>query len=124
MQFPFEDLKKSVIVPIPLHKSKERRRGFNQSVLIGKHLAKKIGCEINADLLIKIKSVKSQTELNKEERFRNVKGVFVLNPKYSKLDANYIVFDDVWTTGSTLKEACKVLKRNGAETVWGLTIAS
>ena len=57
---------------------------------------------------------------------RNIKGVFALNPNYDFRITNYdplILFDDVWTTGSTLKEAAKVLKRAGINNLWALTLA-
>lgn len=112
----------TVLVPIPLHATRERWRGFNQSEKVGQLVAKGMGWRFIPDLLIKKVATKSQTELKKEDRMDNIRGVFVLNSKYKLGESNYLLFDDVWTTGSTLKEACKVLKRKGANSVWGLTI--
>lgn len=111
------------LVPVPLHWQRENVRGFNQSVEIGKLLAKEMNWKFMPDLLTKNKPTTSQVELSVEERKRNLKGVFFLNTKYRILDTEYIIFDDVFTTGSTLHEAAKVLKHAGAEKVWGLTIA-
>lgn len=111
-----------IITPIPLHKRRENWRGFNQSALLGKIFAKKLGLKY-LDLLIRVKNTKSQVGLKSFQRRANVKGAFsltkhsILNPK------NLILIDDVWTTGSTLKEACFVLKKSGVKKVWALTLA-
>ncbi len=114
----------AILVPIPLHKSRERWRGFNQSEKIGELVAKGLGWEFSPDLLVRKIATKSQTELKKKDRKGNVRGVFAINANYPLLSTSYLLFDDVWTTGSTLKEACRALKQNGVKTVWGLTIAS
>lgn len=113
----------SVLIPIPLYWLKENFRGFNQSMLIGRVLAEKMGWNFNPKILIRKRLNRPQTELKGKERRKNIKGVFSLKPNSYLLPTNYILFDDVYTTGSTLKEATKVLKRNGAKAVWGLTIA-
>ena len=113
-----------VLVPIPLHSSRKKWRGFNQSESIGKYVAAEFGWKFVPDLLTRDIETKPQVGLKKEEREENIKGVFSLNPCYMLRSTSYILFDDVWTTGSTMREACRVLKENGAKTVWGLTIAS
>lgn len=114
-----------LLVPIPAHQLRKNWRGFNQSEEIGKLLAKNMGWQFIPDLLIKRKPTVSQTELKGKERRKNLKGVFTLNSNYSLVPSAYslVLFDDVLTTGSTLKEACKVLKRSGFYSVWGLTLA-
>jgi len=112
-----------ILVPIPLHRSRERWRGFNQSASVGKHIAALMGWKFVPDLLERTSRTKPQVGLEKKLRKNNVKGVFKLNPNYKLRSPDYLLFDDVWTTGSTMKEACKALKRSGAKTVWGLTIA-
>jgi competence protein ComFC len=73
------------------------------------------------DLLKREKATTSQVGLKQKERSKNISGAFTLN---KKLEADrYLVFDDVWTSGASLKEAAKVLKKAGAEEVWGLTLA-
>ena len=121
--------KKPVIVPVPLRRLRKNWRGFNQVEEIGKIFAKKLGWGFNSEILIRNKKSTPQVELKGDERRKNVQGIFALNPKYkySKLrSANYqlLLFDDVLTTGATIREAGKILKRNGARSVWGLTIAS
>lgn len=112
-----------VLISVPIHFSRENWRGFNQSELIGKQIAEKLGCKFRSDVLIKTKKTIAQADLKGKERTQNVKGVFALNPRYKLKNTSVVLFDDVFTTGSTLKEAAKVLKRSGAKKVWGLTIA-
>jgi ComF family protein len=111
-----------VLVPIPLFWHRENVRGFNQSEEIGKIVAEKMSWKFIPDLLIKKKSTVSQAQLSVEERKENLKNVFALDQKFDIPDS-IILFDDVFTTGSTLKEAAKMLKKAGVEKVWGLTIA-
>jgi ComF family protein len=112
----------AMLVPIPLHWHRQNVRGFNQSVEIGKSISEAMNWKFMPDLLIKKQSTISQTEISGDERCQNLKGVFVLDSRFQIPDS-IILFDDVFTTGSTLKEATKVLKRAGVEKVWGLTIA-
>ncbi len=118
----------ALLVPVPLHKKRLNSRGFNQSAIIGEQVAKKLGWTYVEDLVVKRKNTVAQTSVQrKEKREKNVLGAFSLNKKYkSKLveyDKSIFVFDDVWTTGATLREVGKVLKRNGAKNVWGMTVA-
>ena len=115
--------KDPILIPIPLYFLKENLRGFNQTKLLGEVIARKQGWKFITVLLLRKRFGRSQTELKGEDRKENIKGVFAFNPIYKLPASSYILFDDVYTTGSTLKEAAKVLKRNGAKVVWGLTIA-
>jgi ComF family protein len=109
-------------VPIPLHWYRQNTRGFNQSVEVGKAIAEHLDKKFMPDLLLRVKKTRPQTELKRDERRSNLKGVFAMNSKY-RIPDSVILFDDVFTTGSTLKEAAEVLKRAGVKQVWGLTIA-
>lgn len=117
--------KKPVLVPIPLYWLRKNQRGFNQSEEVGRLISEKMGWEFNPELLVKNRRTKFQAELSKEERLKNIKKAFFLNQKYinTPIPSNIVLFDDVWTTGATLKEAARVLKKGGAGKVWGLTIA-
>jgi ComF family protein len=114
-----------VLVPIPLHPRRLRWRGFNQAELLGGLIAKNLGIKFAPDLLLRVKNTKPQIELDKDQRQTNIRRAFALNRncKLKIKNWNFILFDDVWTSGATLREAGKVLKRNGAKKVWGLTIA-
>lgn len=121
-----EEIKKEgalnwVIIAVPLHPSREKRRGFNQSALLGKILSKKLGLPYREGLK-RIVNTKPQVGLSGWERKKNIKGAFSLTKPYT-LHPNILLIDDVWTTGSTLKECCYVLKRGGAAKVWALTLA-
>ena len=113
-------------LPVPLHPKRKRWRGFNQAELLGKMIANNLDLPFSPDLLRRKRNTKPQTRLKKKERRKNIKGAFEINPKMSHfplLTSKFIIFDDVWTTGSTLRECGQVLKRAGAREVWGLTIA-
>lgn len=121
-----EEIKKTrgegwIIVPVPLHPKREKWRGFNQSALLSKILAQKLGLEYQ-EALKRIRHTKPQVKLSAWERKKNIKNAFSLTRPYT-LDANILLVDDVWTTGSTLKECCYVLKRNGAQKIWAITLA-
>lgn len=118
--------KEATLVPVPLYWLRGNWRGFNQVEAVGKGITFKSGWRFVPDLLVRKKSSRPQAELRGEQRKQNIKGVFSLNPNYDFRITNYdslILFDDVWTTGSTLKEAAKSLKRAGANKVWALTLA-
>lgn len=119
------DTDKPIIIPIPLHKKRYKERWFNQSELLAKEISEKLHLEMRTDLLHRIKFHTPQAELKKEDRLKNIKGAFSINPK-SKIqmsNLSIILLDDVWTTGATLREAGNMLKRTGVKKVWGLTIA-
>lgn len=114
------------LAPVPLYWYKKNFRGFNQSEEIGKRVAGIAGWKFEPNLLIRKMLKVPQTDLTREKRLSNIRGVFEVNSSsyaLSTMDYPLILFDDVWTTGSTLREAAKVLKRAGAEKVWGLTLA-
>lgn len=111
------------LVPIPIHWHRKNDRGFNQSEEIGSVVAHEMGWKFEPDLLIRIKSTTPQAGLSVEDRRKNLRGVFSVNSNIKYPVTNILLFDDVFTTGSTLHEACKILKRKGVEKVWGMTIA-
>lgn len=114
------------LIPVPLHTNRLKKRGFNQSNLIAVFIAANLQFEINDCLVYRKKNTASQTGLKTDkERFSNVLGAFSTNPnkKNSITGSNLIIVDDVWTTGSTIKEMCRLLKRSGAQTVYALTVA-
>ncbi|OGF26019.1 hypothetical protein A2331_02190 [Candidatus Falkowbacteria bacterium RIFOXYB2_FULL_34_18] len=118
---PSFPLKKTLIVPVPLSHKRYNFRTFNQSEEIAKFLAKK--CKLpTSNNLIKIKHTKPQTKLKRENRLKNIKNCFKwegenLNKK------NILLIDDVVTTGSTLNECARELKKHGAGKIWGLVVA-
>lgn len=113
-------------VPIPLHQSRERARGFNQAEVLGRIFAQEWDLPFISDLLIRHRKTKPQVKLKGRERKENVKGAFKVNPNCQLPITNYkniLLFDDVWTTGATMRTCGNLLKRAGAKFVWGLTLA-
>lgn len=111
-----------LIVPVPLHWQRQNWRGFNQAELLAKDLAKKIGLEY-ANALKRIKPTNPQVGKDAYKRRENIKGAFALDSISQLPNSNILLIDDVWTTGSTLKECCYVAKRGGAKKVWAITLA-
>jgi ComF family protein len=126
VHFPFEiDTASSVIVPIPLYPTKQRERGYNQSVYIARGICNVIGGKIWADLLKRVKNTRTQTQLDAAERRANMQNAFVLNEKYRLEDVTSVVLvDDVYTTGATLDSAAAVLRQQGVSQIFGFTVAA
>jgi len=119
----FENGENSVFMPVPISNDKLKQRGFNQSEEIAKRLSVSLQVPLLSDALIKTKETQAQMKLSKKERQKNIKGVFkIKNPKQVRGKIIFLV-DDVFTTGATLNEAAKVLKRAGASHVWGVVVA-
>lgn len=118
------DLPKDVVlVPVPLHKSRKNWRGFNQAELLAFELARRFDVKIDVNLLFRVVDTKTQVGLSRDERRKNIKGAFQINKSSDLKNKNYILVDDVFTTGATMSEACRVLKAAGAKNVWGMVVA-
>ncbi len=114
--------REKILVPIPQHKNKTYQRGFNQSKIITQKISKETGINIK-DFLIKIRKTKSQVEIkNKIQRSKNLLYSMQSKTKIPE-EPLYILIDDVYTTGSTLKEAERALKVSGAKNIISITIA-
>lgn len=112
----FDDV--NILVPVPLHRSKERKRGYNQSMLLCKGIIQTFQRPISNDNLIRIKKTDSQTNKNREERLNNMEGVFYLRDEKAFENKHILLVDDVITTGATT-EACYM----AMEKVEGLKIS-
>lgn len=119
-----------VIIPVPLHQSRKRERGFNQAELLARGLSRKIaktrggrGPRVETHCVYRTRPTLPQTGLSIPQRKENVHGVFaVTNPKHI-LDRVVVLVDDVMTTGATLSACAGALKKAGALRVVGLTLA-
>jgi len=122
--YKFDFPKDAMLVPIPLHPKRKRWRGFNQSEILARVLSKKFKVR-DDNLLIRNLETKPQVGLSKKERKLNVSGAFALHPQKNTKTAgkDFILVDDVYTSGVTMQEACKILKKAGARNVWAMTIA-
>ena len=101
------------LTPIPLHSSRKRWRGFNQAEVLCQKISKELSMSL-ADSLIRHKATRTQKDLKKEARLKNVAETFKLKKNADVHGKNIILVDDVTTTGATLQEAAKLLKRSGA----------
>lgn len=108
------------VTSIPVDKAKYNQRGFNQAEMIARALIEPV-IEYE-ELLIKVKPTKSQTVLNKKQRQKNLRRAFRLK-KGVTVPENIIIVDDVVTTGSTMREAAKTLRKSGAKRVWGFALS-
>lgn len=108
-----------VLLPVPLHRAKERERGYNQAEYIARAMGKQIGMETKNGVLRRVAYTKTQTALGFEERQKNVRGAFALTRRgcASVKGASIILVDDVVTTGATSRECAQVLKAAGAERI-------
>ena len=112
-----------IIMAVPMHKNKRAVRGYNQSELIAKEIAKTSNVHFEKNVLVKNKNTKVQSTLTKNQRQENVKGAFEVKNKQIIKDKNIILLDDIYTTGSTVNECSKILKKAGAKNILVITIA-
>lgn len=111
-----------IVTSVPLYKSRQNWRGFNQSELLARLFADKLGLKYETTLK-RIRNTTPQMKLHASERKQNIKNAFVLSRSHLPPATSILLIDDVWTTGSTLKECCYVLKKTGVKNIWALTIA-
>lgn len=112
-----------IIIPVPLHYTRLLKRKYNQSALLAKKLSKKTGLKVDYSSIIRCKKTRPQVEFSGKARIKNISGAFkVKYPKNIK-GKRILLIDDVYTTGSTLKECAKVLKKAGAKSIDFLTVS-
>ncbi|QZY54324.1 ComF family protein [Crassaminicella profunda] len=112
------------IVPVPLYKKKERKRGFNQSELLSKYIGKVMNWKVEKNNLIKIKDTKSQNQLNKDERKNNLENAFFVQAKEDFVDKNILLVDDVYTTGSTIDACSKEIRKAKPKEIYSISFAT
>ena len=113
----------SLILPVPLHQRRLKERGFNQSVILAREIAMRYSIHLDFGTLKRTIHTKPQTGLGKKQRSTNVKGVFEVTDS-GRIDGERVVLiDDVYTTGSTVRECARVLVKSGVEEVAVLTLA-
>jgi ComF family protein len=112
------------VVPVPLHPGRLRERGYNQALELARPLAKRLGLTVRLDGLLRQRPTAAQTELGALQRRRNVRGSFAAGEAIA-WPAHVALLDDVMTTGATLAECARVLKRAGVRRVdvWALARA-
>jgi ComF family protein len=112
------------VVPVPLHADRLQERGYNQAEIIFKQWSEKANLVWIPDLLVRCKYTIPQWELTLSERRKNIKGAFLITRPEIVKDKNILLVDDIVTTGITLDECAKMLKKAGAASVHGFSVAS
>ena len=112
-----------IIIPVPIHKARMRERGYNQSELIAKELAKKLELKVYTDVLIKIKNNKMQSTLSSKEREINTKNVYKLVNLEKIYNKRVLIFDDIYTTGATINSCIEEVKKANVKKIGILTLA-
>ncbi len=104
-----------LVIPVPLHRRKLKERGFNQAEILAKFIAPYLNLPLVKGSLIRVRFTGSQTHLKRKERLTNVKGAFKIKKRGVLKGKKILLVDDVYTTGITLNEASKEIKRAKAE---------
>ena len=113
-QKKLEKIKKyDIIIVVPLSRKRKLKRGYNQSQLIAQCISNILQIEIQNGILYKTKDILPQSTLNKEERIQNIKGVYSAKNIDNIKNKKILLVDDIYTTGSTLNECCKVFAKSG-----------
>ena len=110
-----------VIIPVPIHKSRLKKRGYNQAALIAKELSKHVGIPVREDLSKRTVATKVQKDLGAASRQNNLKKAFIVTPNVVKYETVLIV-DDIYTTGSTIDALAGALKAAGVKKVYFATL--
>lgn len=118
-----EYVQSDLIVPVPLHKTRMRQRGYNQSTILSRAISQSIQVPVESKVLMRIRNTKSQANLNAEQRQRNVDGAFQTRAPEPVVGKTILLVDDVCTTGATLSGCARALLRAGAGRVLAATAA-
>lgn len=110
-----------MVVPVPLHYRRFSWRGFNQSLILAENLSKELNLSLDNEIIKRQKHTKPQTTLKGEERKINIQDAFMVTAPV--IGKKFLIVDDVVTTGSTLNEIAKLLKKEKASEVWAVTLA-
>lgn len=119
----FKGLEFDVIVPVPLHPSRQRERGYNQAELIARPLARRLGLKMATYLLVRTKPRPPKSVLTLRERWESVRGAYETRTGAKVDKLRILLVDDVFTTGATLDACAKALREAGAKSVHGVTVA-
>jgi ComF family protein len=113
----------SLIIPVPLHPRRLRQRGFNQAMVLAREISRRFSLRLDFLSLQRVVFTEPQVGLGKDMRELNIKGAFQVSDAGRIKDEKIILVDDVYTTGSTVKECARILMKNKAEEVAVLTLA-
>jgi ComF family protein len=119
----YYDMIGDLLVPVPLHPEREAQRGYNQATLLARALAPQISVPLAEDVLYRVRPTRSQTHLDRKERWDNVADAFACPESLDLSDLSVTLIDDVATTGATLDACAVALLTRGAKQVSALTLA-
>jgi len=111
------------VIPVPLHEKRLRQREFNQSALLAKYLAKSLGIVMMLNCLVKVRDTMPQVGLRSQDRRKNIKKAFDIKQRELIEGKNIMLVDDVVTTGATVRECSRILKKAGARNIYVITLA-
>jgi len=121
--FPFRTF--SAVVPVPLHTGRLRERGYNQAALLAGVIAGILKIPLQEEALLRVRETPSQTSLSRQEREENMKGAFIAGKDALLLQGKRVLLvDDVYTTGATVRECCRMLASAGVGEVYVITLAA
>jgi len=115
--------KPDLLIPVPLHISRLRTRGFNQAILLGEILSRQWQIPLLRQGLQRIRPTTPQMELTRDQRLTNLRDAFAIKDATMPADRRVMLVDDVFTTGSTLSECARVLRQEGYHEVSAVTVA-
>lgn len=110
------------LVPIPLHRKRQKKRGYNQAALLAEAVGRGMGIPVYDNLVLRVKNTVPLKKQNPQERQNNLKKAFIIRQNDVKLDT-IILIDDIYTTGSTVDEVAAVLRSHGVRSVYVITLA-
>jgi len=110
------------LIPLPMHKKKQRERGFNQAEIMAQHLSTRLNIPVE-NTIVRIQDTPPQSGLHPRQRIENIAGAFGIAKGGSPADKNYIIVDDIYTTGASINECAKVLKEANAADVSCMTLS-
>ena len=113
----------NLLIPVPLHKKRLKERGYNQSELLAKEISSALEIPLNCEVLEKVKYTLPQFNLNEKERMENIRGAFELKNIELIKGKKLLIIDDIFTTGITVHEVCRVLRKGKPESIYVLTLA-
>lgn len=118
-----EEVSIDLIIPVPLHPKKQKKRGYNQAAIIGSNIAESLNISYSSNYVTRIIDTKDQKNLSDKERVHNMKKAFkIVDPNQIK-HKRVLICDDIYTTGNTINSLSKELLENGAEEVFFITLA-
>ena len=119
----FSNQNPDLILPVPLHHLKKSERGYNQSFYIAKGVNRKLNLAIDERSVKRIKYTETQTSMNIRKREKNIEGAFKVKRTNNISSKNILIIDDVITSGNTVSEFGRILKENGAATIYAASLA-